>query len=357
MSDEELNKKTRSSKKLQPKELVTFCSQMALFLRAGVPLEEGLEYLAEDVKGSPLEAALLKVNHYVQEHEYFHSALGKSGFFPGHMVNMIEIGETSGKMDDILDSLAKFYSRELALKQRIQNAVTYPLTLIVMMSLVVLLLIAKVLPLFENILISLGSEMPRAVKVIMLVSNFLNRNGILIILLLIVLFIGLKMWNSTSSGRNFFERVKITMPIFKPIYQKIYAERFANAMAFMMEAGINIDSALKLSQTIIDNNYMKQKIQTCIELIQQGKNLHEALYESGSFPKLFTRMLGLAQKTGELDVMLYRLAGIYENEVNIALKRATSIVEPALVVVLSIIVGIILISIMLPLINIMSSIG
>ncbi|MDR1615554.1 MAG: type II secretion system F family protein [Syntrophomonadaceae bacterium] len=356
MSDEELNKKNRSVK-LQPKELVTFCSQMALFLRAGVPLEEGLEYLSEDVKGSPLEAALLKVNQHVQEHEYFHSALGKSGSFPGYMVSMVEIGETSGKMDDILDSLAKFYSRELALKQRIQNAVTYPLTLIVMMSLVVLLLIAKVLPLFENILISLGSEMPGSVKVIMSVSNFLNHNGILIILLLIVLFVAGKMWKATNAGRSFFERIKVTLPVFKPIYQKIYTERFANAMAFMMEAGINIDSALELSKTIIDNNYMQQKIRICIDLIQQGRSLHEALYESGSFPKLFTRMLGLAQKTGELDVMLYRLSGIYENEVNIALKRATSVVEPALVVVLSIIVGIILISIMLPLINIMSSIG
>lgn len=347
-------KQPHSQGKLQPQELITFCTQIALFLRAGIPLDEGIALLEEDVHGSPLAEALLKVNDHIQAHEYFHVALKKSGCFPDYLCHMAEIGEASGKTDDIMDSLAKFYTRELALKQRIRNAVTYPLTLIVMMSLVVLLLIAKVLPLFENILISLGSQMPTSVKAIMTVSHFFSRYWLTILIVLAAICLVGRLWGRTE---DFFDQIKISLPGLKQTYQKIYAERFANAMAFMLEAGIHIVAALELAKPILNNHHMQGKIQVCIDLMGKGEDLHEALYQSQCFPKKFTRMIGLAQKTGELDVIMYRLAGIYEQEVNTSLKKATAVIEPALVIVLSVIVGIILISIMLPLVNIMSSIG
>ncbi len=352
------NESSKRKKTLKPQELSTFCSQLALIVRSGIPIAEGLPLLIiEEEASTDLNRAATIVNNYVQNHEFFYIALEKSGYFPNYMVQMVHIGETSGNIDEIMESLSKYYTREENLKHRIRNAVTYPTTLIVLMSLVVLFLIAKVLPLFEDILISLGNQMPYSVKLIMQVSNFLSYNWVAILLLFIFIYIAAFFWNRSSRGSYINDSLKMILPGFKHIYELIYSERFANAMAFLLEAGINLDTSLELSKSILDNAKMEKKISHCQNLLMSGNTLSEALYESKCFPLLFTRMLGISAKTGNLSKMMADLASIYEKKVNSSLKTATSVIEPSLVIALSIIVGIILVSIMLPLLDIMSTIG
>ena len=357
MSETSDNRSAVKLRKLSNTELSIFCTQISLFLKSGVTLAEGLELMLEDWGSGNFGGVMKAVSKGVKNREELHTALGKSGVFPDYLVKMAEIGELSGNLDEIMASLARFYEREQKLRQRIKNAITYPCVLIVMMAAIVMLLIIKVLPMFGEILQSVRGEMPGMVAGLMAFGQFVSAYFVHIVLALIVICAAYRIYRNSPGGKKAIDRLKATLPVFKGVNGKIAAERFSSAMAFLLSSGIDFDRALELSKDILNNSYMTRKIEECEEMSKKGKNIYDAIYKTGIFPRIFTRMLAIGFKTGDLDGVMKRLSEIYEEEVDSALKKLTGIIEPAFVAVLSVIVGIILISVMLPLINIMSSIG
>lgn len=349
------NAKTGRGSKLKPSELSIFCTQIAMFLRSGITLVEGLGLLIEDLDTGRLSACVKKVYKFVEDRELLSDAMKKAGGFPDYMIRMVAIGEVSGNLEDMLYSLSRYYERDQALKQRIKSAITYPIVLLLMMSAIVLLLIVQVLPMFNDILQAMGSEMPGVVKGIMAFGQFLSAYWMFVLGGIILLVAGFMIMKRTKGGALFWDRFKASFPISRSVTGKIAAERFSTAMAFLIKSNIGMESALEFAKDILGNTYMSKRIEEVEKMTAQGESVYDAVYKAGIFPRLFTRMLGIGFKTGDLDGMMQRLSEIYEQDVDATLKRLTSIIEPAFVAILSVIVGLILISVMLPLIEVMSS--
>ena len=350
-------KEKAAKRLLPPRELALFCTQVSLFLQAGVNLVEGLNLLQEDIESKALREALVIVSQQVEDRQSFADAMKAVGCFPDYLIRMANIGETSGTLDRTMDAMANSYEREQALKERIKSAVTYPLLLIVMMMAVVFLLIVQVLPMFDQLLRSLGAEMPGFVQGLMHFGQFVGNNALIILGVLVILFVLFRLYAKSVSGRETLDRLKANSIFTKNTYRKIAAERFSTSMSFLLKANVDMEISLGLVRDVIGNRYMGEKIDNCLDRMTNGASAYDAIYEAGIFPRLFTRMLGIGFKTGDLDGMMWRLAGIYEQQVDDALGKITGSIEPIFVAILSIMVGIILISVMLPLIRIMSSIG
>jgi len=346
-----------SFKKLSPAQITLFCTQVSLFLHAGVTLVEGLNMLESDVEHGNFQGVVHALSAAVSDRQPFGDAMKNTGAFPAYLVRMVGIGEVSGNLEEILVSMARFYEREQALKQRVRSAVTYPVLLILMMTAIVFLLIVQVLPMFDDLLKSLGGELPGIVQGLMSFGRFVGNNIFIIVGIIAIIFIVIKLMQKSEAGGRFWDGMKANLPGLRGMYRKIVAERFSIAMTFLLRAGIDIELALELVRDILGNRFMAGKIEECRTKIGEGMSIYDALYASGIFPRLFTRMLGIGFKTGDLDGMMERLAEIYEQEVDTSLARVTGSIEPIFVAILSIVVGIILISVMLPLIRIMSSIG
>ena len=342
---------------LKHDEIAVFCTQLSLILKAGIPLIEGIPLLKEEVGNSSIQKALKIMEEYIERGDPLYLALEASGKFPSYLVNMCRIGEVSGKLDEVMDSMAAFYEREKALKRRIRSAVTYPLVLLIMMAAVITLLIVQVLPMFDDILRSMDAELPAFARGLMSAGLFIGQYAAFIIIALIAVIILLVFFSRADAGKRFFDNLFAKLPGLRKMTNKIAAGRFASAMAFLLSSGVESGEALDMASTIIDNRYISDKVKTCRAMLDSGASMPDALQATKIFPRLFIRMLNVGFKTGGVDDVMQKLSVIYETEIDVSLKRMTSLIEPILVAVLSVVVGVILLSVLLPMVSIMSSIA
>ena len=346
-----------SKARLDSMELSWLCGQIALVLKSGIPIQEGVDMLADSSDNPRMSSVLHALGKGVEQRQPLSAALERQGGFPSHLVGMARIGEVSGNLDTVMTNLSDFYERNARLSARIRSALTYPLVLLIMMAAIIVLLVVRVLPIFSNIFVSLGGDMPAFSRGVLQTGLFLQQHALVILAVLIVLVAAAVFFFRTAAGRRLRDRIRLGLPGLKGLYSKIYASRFSMAMSYMLSSGIDMDTSLGMAETIVDNGIVAGRIAESRALMAQGEEPFAALGRTGIFPKLFIRMLAMGSKAGELDTVMGKVARSYEGEVDDQLNRLTGIVEPLLVVVLSAVVGGILLTVMLPLIDIMSSIG
>ncbi len=343
--------------RLDPMELSWLCGQIALVLKSGIPIQEGADMLADSADNPRLAAVLRALAATVEQRQPLSVAMEQQGGFPAHLVGMAKIGEMSGNLDTVMTNLADFYERNARLAARVRSALTYPVILLVMMAAIIVLLVVRVLPIFSGIFVSLGGEMPAFSRGVLRVGLFLQQNTLLILAILAVGIIALVLFMRTAAGRLLRDRLRLRLPGLKGLYSKIYASRFSMAMSYMLQSGMDIDTSLEMAESVVGNRVVAARVADSRAAMAQGEEPFAALGRTGIFPRLFVRMLAMGSKAGELDTVMGKVARSYEGEVDAQLNRLTGIVEPLLVVVLSAVVGGILLTVMLPLIDIMSSIG
>lgn len=337
-------------------EVAAFCNQMAMILKSGISAVEGISIMQEDAASAGEKQVLLAIDAALRQSGSFAPALESAGVFPAYMLNMVKIGEQSGKLDEVMASLTAYYEREEAINTSIKNAVTYPLIMIAMMLAVVLVLIIKVLPIFHQVFRQLGLEITGFSKGILAFGGFLSQYAIVFIVLLFLLLAVIFYFTLTESGRKARMAMGAKKRGARSLYTKIATGRFAGGMALALSSGLNPDESLKMAAKLTDNPAMQDKIDQCQALLQQGSDFAEALTQSGIFTGLYGKMITLGVKTGSLDEVMEKIAQQYEEEIDGKISSVISILEPTLVAGLSIVVGIILLSVMLPLMSILSSI-
>ncbi|MDH8677111.1 type II secretion system F family protein [Fusibacter bizertensis] len=342
---------------LKASEISLFCYQFSVVFKAGIPYLEGLQLLASDVFDGRMKQIVKEIGDDVEEGKLLYEAISARGVFPEYMTSMLKIAENTGRLGDVFEQLASYYEKNDILKQKIKNALTYPFVLIGLMTAVILLLILKVLPIFHEILLSVGGSIPSATQFVLSFSELLQ-SSMLIIIALLVLIIG---YFLLIFKTNYFPRHRdsmlLSLPIVKTLYKKSVVVKFAGALAILTRSGMPIQSSLDLIIPLMDNKLIEEKLNQVVVKIEEGITMEKALRETGLFPELFLKMVALGNKTGELDNMLDKISEVYDRELSRSLHRMTVSIEPTLVIVLSLIVGAILLLVMLPLINIMSSIG
>jgi type IV pilus assembly protein PilC len=344
--------------RLDSVELSWLCEQIALVQKSGIPLPEGIDLLAESAD-LPRQAVVLRgLSREMRKMVPLSEAMEALDTFPPYLVRMAKIGEMSGNLDNVMANLADFYARDADLRRKVRSALIYPSVLLLMMLGVIILLVARVLPVFSEILASFGGSMPGFSQGLLSLGTFVSRQAFWLLPLLVVLIVCLVLWLRRSvAGRRLIDQARLRLPVFGPLYRRIYTSRFSISLSYLLRSGIDLDTSLTMTEAVMDNTLVSEKIAECRQKIRKGADTFTALQETALFPRLFIRMLSLGNRTGEMDAVMHKIARAYESEVDSRLTRLTGIVEPLLVVLLSLIVGGILLTVMLPLVEIMASIG
>ena len=355
-------------KKLSSGDLSIFCFQLSLIMKAGIPLNEGLNTLGDEttdiaeskqkIRGI-LGKTVRNMAAAVEIGDPLSYAMKKEGVFPDYVISMVEIGEGTGKLDNVLEALGDYYERDQYIKTKIRNSMMYPVFLFVIMSVVIILLVSQVFPIFSKMLDQMGGSASNTLDGAAAFANSLvaGKYTMYIILGLAVIAVIIALFSKTKPGKNMVSWVGATFPLTKNINKKIAASRFANAMSMTLSSGMDINSALNMSVNLIDNAIFKNKFSECVKEIENGESFSKAIGKTGAFSGMYTKFIEIGQKTGTVDSVMKKISDICDGEADTALSNATSFIEPLLVGILSIIIGIILISVMIPLVQVMSNIS
>ncbi len=349
--------KSASSKKMTDYEISVFCRQMSILIKAGIPPAESIDIMLQDFKYEGDNSILETILQILRSGEKFHIALQMSGAFPGYVIHMVTIGEESGDLDIVMDSLADYYEQEEEIRSNISSAISYPLIMIGMMLIIIIVLITKVLPIFSQVFAQLGTSMNSFSQTLLNIGTALSNYSVIFIALL-VLFAGICLYFSkTSSGRESFHKIGMHIPPLKRIYDEIATTRFANGMVLTLSSGMDTYEGLRLVSSLVESDEMVEKIETCRNMISEGSSFPEALQNTGILNRFYTRMVAIGFQSGSMDIVMKQIAKRYSEETQRKVYNFISILEPTLVIFLSLIVGMILLSVILPLMGIMSSIG
>ena len=353
--EEVMVKKRRKS--LPADEISMFCGQVALILKSGIPLHDGMATLCDGIEDEAAKSVFKRISDSVYDTGSLHEALKDAGIFPDYMVSMVLIGEEAGKLEEVMESLSLYYENENNVKRSVQTAITYPIVLIVMMGVVLSALITRVMPLFEEVFNNLGTEMSATGKMFMNFGLTFGKVTLSVIAAVLVVILALYIYTAITGKSERLKALAVKMPLLKKLSGKLTTARLASVLAMMLSSGLDLDKALSLAPEIVSDSLTKEKVKKCAGLMREGSSFVDAVTQMKIFPTLHTRMINVGFKAGQLDSVMKRLAKLYEEEVNEEVSKLISFIEPAMVAVLSVIIGGILISVMLPLASIMSSIG
>jgi len=347
----------KGKRQLSPSEISGFCAQLALIIKAGISVREGISIMIGDSSEGRGKEILHIILSHIEEGRTLAFALEQCGCFPKYVVDMVGIGEASGRLDEVMDSLCAYYERNEAINKSIKNAVTYPMVMIAMMAVVIGVLVVKVLPIFNQVFRQLGSEMSAFSQSIMNFGAVLSRYSMWIVAVILILVLIALILKQTKRGRAALSRFTGSLPLTRRLSAKIAAGRFASAMSLMLSSGLDTDSSLDMAGQLVENEKTKGEIKMLKQLMEDGTSFSDALTRINVFSGVYASMLAVGFKTGAVDTVMKKIAQRYEDEIDTHISNIISVLEPTLVAVLSIIVGMILLSVMLPLMGIMSSIG
>ena len=345
------------SRKLSNEELASFCSQVSILLQAGITPTEGIRILLSDTNDSGSKKLLQAIIDAVNEGNSFAESLDLVGVFPDYVINTIKLGEKAGSLDEVMAALAAYYEREVAISESIRSAITYPLVMIVMMLVVIVILITRVLPIFNQVFIQLGTEMTGFAASLMRLGDTLKSYSVVFIAILAVLLVLYFYFSKTSSGKKLLKKIASKIPLFKGFYDGLAAERFASGMALAISAGLDTFESLKMVSNLVENKKTEEKIEVCRQVLLNGDSLADGLKEAAIFSNVNNRMVAVGIKTGDIEQVLTKIADGYERANEKKINNIISVIEPTLVIVLSLVVGLILLSVILPLMGIMTAIG
>jgi len=337
--------------RITKKDIVLFSRQLAIMFRSRVSLIESLRVLSLQTKNADFKEKIFKISEEVEGGTAFSQALARyPKIFSSFYVAMIKSGEASGKLAEVLNYLADHLEREYHLTAKAKGALIYPCLVVIVALLVLTLLIFFVLPNLIEVLEASGQSFPTSTKIVIALADFFRSWWWLIVLLIIVLISFFLKYRSTASGRNFFDRMSLKMPILGLFLQMIYLARFAENLSTLISSGLPIAQALEIVGDIIGNVSYKEVILKTREEVKKGEMISSTLSRVPElFPPVFIQMVLVGEKTGTLDTTLMHIVDFYQKEVDRTIDNILAILEPALIIFLGFIVAGLMLSILMPL--------
>ncbi len=330
-------------------DLAVFSQQMAVMIRAGLPLIEVLDILAEQTERISLAAVVRKIEKDVEAGESLTEAMMKhSAVFDQFYLSMIRAGEASGMLDSILEQVAVYIERIASLQRKIKMACMYPATVTIVATGITIFLLLKVVPVFGEIFEDLGGQLPLPTRVVLAASAFIQNKWWLLLLIVLGIWVFIWQYGKTKNGRLQIDTLKLKIPIFGPLILKSCIAKFTRTLGTLIRSGVNILYALDIVAKTAGNAKVEQAVIRTKASIQSGESLTKPLVESEVFPPMVTRMIDVGEKTGALEGMLTKIADFYEDQVNTTVNGLTSIIEPLLIVFLGVVIGFIVIAMFMP---------
>jgi type IV pilus assembly protein PilC len=336
---------------VDPKDLVKFIRQFATMIDAGLPLVQCLDILAGQEPNKFFAAALRDIKSTVEQGATFSDALRKHPkIFDELFVNLVQAGEVGGILDTILNRLAVYIEKNVKLARQVRGAMAYPLAVIVIMIIVMIVLMTFVIPAFEGMFAEFGAKdaLPTLTKYVIAASKgFVTYLPVTTVVSIGGFVLGTYFYRS-KQGKRLVHRLILKLPIMGPVLQKIAVARFTRTLGTLLASGVPILDALDIVAKTAGNVIVEEGLLYARARISEGKNMAEPLQEIAVFPGMVVQMVAVGEQTGALDTMLNKIADFYEEEVDVAVSALTSLIEPVLMVVVGAMIGVVLISMYLP---------
>jgi len=338
------------SGKVSLRDMSIMTRQLSTLLGAGLPLVPSLTVLVSQTAHPRLKKTLAQIREDVNEGNSLTGSISRhSKIFPPFFVNMIRAGEASGTVNLVLERLADFNESQQALKTRIRSALAYPIFMFFIGSLVLFFLVAFVVPNITRIFQEMHQTLPAITMLLIAVSRFLQSFWWIILLAAAVGFLALRYAvTQTEKGRHLWDRIKLAAPLFGPVNRKMSVARFSRTLGTLLQSGVPLLNAMEIVRNVVDNRLIADDLQNAGREVEEGQPLSASLARRGFFPPMVIEMIAVGEQSGNLEPMLYRVADSYEREVESHILMMTSLLEPAMVLLMGLIVGFIVVSILLP---------
>jgi len=331
-------------------DLAVMTRQLATLVGAGLPLVPSLAVLVSQIRHPVLKTTLARIKDEVNEGNSLTQSMSHfPEIFPPFYINMVNAGEASGTIDLVLDRLADFNESQQALRNKIRSALAYPIFMFFIGGGVLFFLVTFVVPNITNIFEEMHQTLPGITVFLLVVSGFLKNFWWIIALILVAAIAGLRYTVlKTEQGRQGWDRLKITVPIFGPLNRKIAVARFSRTLGTLLQSGVPLLSALEISRNVVNNRIVAEQVRQAAKDVEEGQSLSVPLSRHDFFPPIAVEMIAVGEQSGNMETMLFRIADAYEKEVEANILMVTSLLEPAMILAMGVVVGFIVVSILLP---------
>ncbi|HEX9639641.1 MAG TPA: type II secretion system F family protein [Acidobacteriota bacterium] len=340
------------------KELAIFTRQLSVMIDAGLPLVQCLEILGSQQTNKFFQSVLFKVRSDVEAGSTFTDALRQHpAVFNELFCSLIAAGEVGGILDAILQRLAMYIEKSIKLRRAVRSALIYPTAVITIASLVVAIILWKVIPTFAALFAGLGAQLPLPTRIVIAISQFFAKFFLFMLGGAILLMIAMSRYYRTPRGRRMVDRMLLRLPVVGLILRKIAVARFCRTLGTLTSSGVPILDGLNITAHTAGNAIVEDAIRVTRKGVEEGKTLAEPLRDTEVFPPMVVQMISVGEQTGELDTMLSKIADFYEDEVDASVENLISLLEPLMILFLGVVIGGIVISMYLPLFDLIQKLG
>lgn len=340
------------------RDIALMTKQLAVLLRAGMPVLEALNALLDQTSRMRLRATIYEVRDKVNSGKSLGDSLADHPrIFSDLYVNMVRAGEVSGTLEQVLVRLADILERQSKLRSQITSAIAYPIFMAFFAFAIVIFLVMVIVPRITRMFERQGTELPGLTKALIKISDFTGSYWWLFLIIFGLLFTLWRLWIAREDGRKSWDRLKLKFPLYGSLHLKLVCARFARTMGTMLQSGLMVLPALEVVNAILGNAF----IQTCMDDVKvgvrRGRDLAQPLKETGLFPPMMIHMIELGQRSGEIENMLIQIADTFDEDVRLTIDAMVSLIEPIIIIVMGVVVGTLVLAILLPIFQMSANIG
>lgn len=337
------------------KDLAIFCRQFYTMLNAGVSITNAISILSNELPNKKLREILSDIEDDIKKGETLSESMARhKKYFPQLLISMVESGEVSGNIDEMMLRMSVHFEKEYKLNNKIKSAMTYPSVLSVVAIGAVMFIMTFVMPTFVDMFEEEGIALPLITRAMLGASKFLSNNLIFILIFIAMLVVVFNAYKKTPNGIVVMSKLKLSLPVLGTLNKKIIVSRFTRTLSTLLSAGVSLVHALPTVAGVLENKVAEDAILKIRERVVRGDGLSSPIRENDIFPKMLSSMIKIGEESGSLDDILNKTADFYDDEVEQAIQTATSLIEPLLIVVMGVVIGGIVISIMLPMFDMYS---
>ena len=353
----DINRFSERFKKIKSDDLIMFSVQLANMIDAGLTLIHSLNIITNQIENKKLRDVVGEVKRDVEGGSAFSDSLGKHPkVFSQLFIDMVRAGETSGKLNTVLNRLAIYAEEQEELRQQVKNALFYPMILVIAGMIVVFLIVSFVMPKFVVIFEKSGVPLPMPTQIFYGLGVAMKKYWYLIIIGIWSIIKGFKMYASTEKGSQKVDEFLIKLPVIGPLIRKLIISRFSRTLATLVDSGVPILQSLDIVHGVVNNRVIGKVILDARKGVEEGERIEKALKQSGEFPSDVVQMIAVGEETGKLAPMLNKISGFYDRAVGYSLKKLIALIEPVFIITLGILVGFIMASMLLPMFDMIKTI-
>ena len=336
-------------KRINPVEVTIALRQLATLVSSALPLVECLNGLIEQTEHAQLKKIFIQIREKVVEGSSLSQAMAEHpAVFSPIYFNMVMASETGGALDIILKRLADFSEGRMKLKKKVEAALVYPIVLIMISGIILLFLMSFVMPKVIGVFQGMELALPLSTRVLILITHFLKQFWWLVCLGIVVLGLIISTWIKSDKGRRIWDKIRLRIPFLGRLHHKVVIARFTRTLSLLLRSGLVLVDSLETARLSMGNRIMEDAVKETIKFVGEGEDLATPLKRTGRFPPLVIQLIQAGEKSGNLEEMLAKAAEVYEDDVDSAISSLTSIIEPAVILVMGGIVGFIVMAILLP---------